>query len=154
MGSAWRIVLESQAATAFSGEGAWRYGGRWNSRNVRVVYASEHQSTAALEVFVHNKPFNPDAKYKAFHLEWADSLTERFPAQKLPANWRAFPSSMATNELGDRWVHEKRSPVLALPSAISPADTNFLINPEHRDFKRIRIAPPIDYEFDSRLLGR
>jgi RES domain-containing protein len=44
--------------------------------------------------------------------------------------------------------------VLALPSAISPADTNFLLNPEHPDFKRIRIATPIDYEFDPRLLGR
>jgi RES domain-containing protein len=154
MGSAWRIVLQSAAAAAFSGEGALRYGGRWNSRNVRVIYASEHQSTAALEVFVHNKPFNPDETYKAFHLEWPDSLTERFPAEKLPVNWRAFPSPMETKEIGDRWIHEKRSPVLAIPSAMSPADTNFLINPEHRDFKRIRIAPPIDYEFDSRLLGR
>jgi RES domain-containing protein len=44
--------------------------------------------------------------------------------------------------------------VLALPSAISPADTNFLLNPEHPDFKRIRIFPSIDYDFDPRLLGR
>ena len=154
MGSAWRIVLKSEAPAAFSGEGAWRYGGRWNSRNVRVIYASEHQSTAALEVFVHNKPFNPDETYTAFNLEWPDSLTERFPSEKLPVNWRAFPSPMETKEIGDRWIHEKRSAVLAIPSAISPAETNFLINPEHRDFKRIRIAPPIAYEFDSRLLGR
>jgi len=43
---------------------------------------------------------------------------------------------------------------LALPSAISPADTNFLLNLNHPDFRRIRIAPPIDYGFDQRLLGR
>ena len=154
MGSAWRIVVQSEASTAFSGEGARRYGGRWNSRNVRVIYASEHQSTAALEVFVHNKPFNPNEKYKAFRLEWPDSLTERVPAEKLPANWRAFPSPVGIKEIGDRWVQERRSAVLAVPSVISPADTNFLLNPEHRDFKRIRIAPPIDFEFDSRLLNR
>jgi RES domain-containing protein len=154
MASAWRIVLEREAPTAFSGEGAWRYGGRWNSRNVRVIYASEHQSTAALEVFVHNKPFSSNEKYKAFRLEWADSLTERFPAEKLPANWRVLPAPVETKEIGDRWVQERRSAVLALPSVISPADTNFLLNPEHRDFKRIRIAPPIDYEFDPRLLNR
>jgi RES domain-containing protein len=76
------------------------------------------------------------------------------PAERLPVNWRAFPAPIATKEIGDRWFHEKRSRVVAIPSAISPADTNFLINPEHRDFKRIRIAPPIDYEFDSRLLNR
>ena len=154
MGSAWRIVVESEAATAFSGEGAWRYGGRWNSRNVRVIYASEHQSTAALEVFVHNKPFNPNERYKAFRLEWPDSLTEGFPAEKLPANWRVDPPPIETTEIGDRWVRERRSAVLALPSVISPDDTNFVLNPEHRDFKRIRIHPPIDYDFDPRLLNR
>src|SRR6059036_381133 len=154
MASAWRIVLESEAATAFSGEGAWRYGGRWNSRNVRVIYASEHQSTAALEVFIHNKPFSPNEKYKAFRLEWSDNLTEIFPTKKLPVNWRVTPPPAETKEIGDCWVQERRSAVLALPSAISPADTNFLLNPEHRDFKRIRIAPPVDYDFDSRLLNR
>ena len=57
-------------------------------------------------------------------------------------------------EIGDRWVQERRSAVLALPSAISPADTNFLLNPEHPDFKRIHITSPIDFEFDPRLHGR
>ncbi|SRR6266513_2823345 len=154
MGLAWRIVLESEAPLAFSGEGAWRYGGRWNSRNVRVIYVSEHPSTAALEVIVHNKPFSPDERYKAFHLEWSDSLTERFPAKKLPENWRVLPPPRETREIGDRWIGEQRSAVLALPSIISPADTNFLLNPEHPHFKRIRIHPPIDYDFDLRLVGR
>lgn len=154
MGSAWRIVVQSEASRAFSGEGARRYGGRWNSRNVRVIYASEHQSTAALEVFVHNKPFDPDEKYKAFRLEWPDRLTERFPAKNLPANWRVFPPPVEIKEIGDRWVRERRSAVLAVPSVISPAETNFLLNPEHPDFKHIRIASPIDFEFDSRLLNR
>ena len=154
MASAWRIVLESEAATAFSGEGAWRYGGRWNSRNIRVIYASEHQSTAAFEVFIHNKPFSPNEKYKAFRLEWPDRLAEFFPARKLPANWRISPPPAETMEIGDRWIQERRSAMLALPSALSPDDTNFLLNPEHPDFKRIRIAPPIDYQFDPRLLGR
>ena len=154
MGSAWRIVLESEAPLAFSGEGAWRYGGRWNSRNLRVIYVSEHQSTAALAVIVHNKPFSPNKRYKAFHVEWPDSLTERFPAKKLPENWRVLPPPRETREIGDRWIGEQRSAVLALPSIISPADTNFLLNPEHPHFKRIRIHPRIDYDFDLRLVGR
>lgn len=154
MVSAWRIVLAGEAAVAFSGEGAGRYGGRWNSRNVRVIYASEHQSTAALEVFIHNEPFWPDEKYKVFHLEWPESLMEVFPIRALPVKWRSAPSLAETREIGDSWVQESRSAVLALPSAIIPADRNFLLNPEHRDFKRIRIHPPVDFQFDSRLLGR
>ena len=154
MASAWRIVRASRANTAFTGEGPWRYGGRWNSLGVHVVYVSEHQSTAAFEVFANRVPFILEEKYKAFCLEWLDSLTESFPIQKLPANWRVTPPPAETMEIGDRWVQERRSAVLALPSAISPDDTNFLLNPTHPDFKRIRIHPPINFDFDPRLLGR
>jgi RES domain-containing protein len=118
-----------------------------------LVYLSEHQSTAALEVFVNNKPFLPIYKFKAFHLEWPDGTTEVVPAKTLPANWRIHPPPMETREIGNRWVKERRSAVLAVPSAITPADTNFLLNLEHPDFKRIRIGPPIDFEFDARLLS-
>jgi RES domain-containing protein len=154
MAEGWRIVLESEVSTAFAGGGARRYGGRWNSPGVRVIYVSEHQSTAALEVFAHNKPFLPIYTFKAFRLQWPDDLTEIFPTKKLPANWRIHPPPIETREVGDRWVKQGRSAVLALPSVISPADTNFLLNPEHPDFKRIRIHPPINFEFDPRLLGR
>jgi RES domain-containing protein len=60
----------------------------------------------------------------------------------------ACPPSFETREIGDQWAKERRSAVLALPSALSPADTNFLLNPEHPGFKRIRIASPTDFEFD------
>jgi RES domain-containing protein len=154
MASAWRIVRVSRARTAFTGDGPWRYGGRWNSPGVRVVYVSEHQSTAALEVFANRMPFVVEENYKAFYLEWRDTFTEVFPLTNLPVNWRTHPPSIETKEIGDHWVQERRSAVLALPSAVSPADTNFLLNSEHSDFKRIRIAPPIDFEFDARLLNR
>ena len=154
MASAWRIVRASREKTAFTGEGPWRYGGRWNSPGVRVVYVSEHQSTAAFEVFMNRVPFILEETYNAFHLEWPDALTELFPIKRLPPNWRVYPPPAETSEIGDQWIREQRSTVLALPSVISPADTNFLLNPEHPDFKRIRIASPIDFDFDPRLLGR
>jgi RES domain-containing protein len=154
MASAWRIVRASREKTAFTGEGPWRYGGRWNSPGVRVVYVSEHQSTAAFEVFANRVPFVLDEEYKAFRLEWPDNLIENFPIKKLPAKWRISPPPVETMEIGDHWVKQGRSAVLALPSVISPADTNFLLNPEHPDFKRIRIHSSIDFEFDPRLLGR
>ena len=154
MGSAWRIVRASRAKTAFTGEGPWEYGGRWNSQGVRIVYVSEHQSTAALEIFVHRVPFVIEEKYKAFRVEWPESIMEFLSATQLPGNWRISPRPAATIEIGDRWVKERRSAILAVPSAISPDDWNFLLNPEHADFKRIRIALPIDYEFDPRLVGR
>ena len=92
MTSAWRIVRASRARTAFTGEGPWLYGARWNSPGVRVVYVSAHQSTAALEIFVQRVPFIVEEQYKAFYLEWPDNLIEIFPVKELPANWRISPS--------------------------------------------------------------
>jgi RES domain-containing protein len=77
-----------------------------------------------------------------------------FSGEKIAVELAHF--SAASRDLGNwrPWIQEKRSAALALPSAISPADTNFLLNPEHPDFKRIRIHSPIDFDFDPRLLGR
>src|SRR5437016_14424319 len=114
MASAWRIVRASRANTAFTGEGPWRYGGRWNSPGVHVVYVIEHQSTAAFEVFANRVPFILEEKYKAFQLQWPDSLTEIFPANKLPENWKMYQPPAETMEIGDHWVGEQRSDVAAL----------------------------------------
>ena len=50
---AWRLDQAAFAATWDSGEGAFRLGGRWNSRGVRAVYCSVDPATAILEVAVH-----------------------------------------------------------------------------------------------------
>jgi RES domain-containing protein len=50
---AWRLDDARHARTWDSGEGAFRVGGRWNSRGVRAVYCSLDPSTAILEVAVH-----------------------------------------------------------------------------------------------------
>ncbi|MDX2222240.1 MAG: RES domain-containing protein [Rhodospirillaceae bacterium] len=50
---AWRIDPRPLAGTWDSGEGAYRVGGRWNSRGVRAVYCSLDPATAILEVAVH-----------------------------------------------------------------------------------------------------
>jgi RES domain-containing protein len=50
---AWRLDRARFAANLHSGEGAFRAGGRWNSRGVRAVYTSLDPATAILEVAVH-----------------------------------------------------------------------------------------------------
>jgi RES domain-containing protein len=50
---AWRLDQAAFASTWDSGEGAFRLGGRWNSRGVRAVYCSIDPATAILEVAVH-----------------------------------------------------------------------------------------------------
>jgi len=150
MPEAWRILKEKHAATAFTGEGAAKTGGRWNSRGVAVVYTSSTKSLATLESLVH---LNPPVffKYVVMEVQLDEALVETFPVKKLPADWRTEPPPPSTKAIGEAWVREARSAVLALPSVIS-GETNYLINPAHPDFKKISIGKPEPFVFDPRLL--
>ena len=154
MPSAWRIVRAAHGNSAFSGDGARIYGGRWNSPGTAVIYVSEHESLAALELFVHLTPLSPDDRYRSFRLEWEDKLTEYFLVKNLPVNWNAEPPTIQTMQIGDDWVHAGKSVALGVPSVLSTSEMNFLLNPKHVDFKKIKISQPVDYRFDSRLLNR
>lgn len=50
---AWRLDEDIHRTTWDSGEGAYRAGGRWNSKGVRAVYCSFDPAAAILEVAVH-----------------------------------------------------------------------------------------------------
>jgi RES domain-containing protein len=154
MPCAWRIVRAARVNTAFTGEGARIYGGRWNSRGTAAIYVSEHESLAALELLVHLTPLPPDDQYLSFRLEWGDKLTERFPVKNLPAHWNAEPPDFRTMQIGDEWVRAGKSVALAVPSVLSASEVNFLLNPKHPDFKKIKISRAVEYRFDSRLLHR
>ncbi len=154
MPSAWRIVRAARAKSAFTGEGARIYGGRWNSRGTAVIYVSEHESLAALELLVHLMPFPPIDRYLSFQLEWEDKLTEHLSPKSLPPHWKAEPPDLQTMQIGDEWVRAAKSVALVVPSVLSASEMNFLLNPRHPDFKKIKISEPIAYRFDSRLLDR
>ena len=147
---AWRILKERRAAHAFTGEGAAKTGGRWNSRGVAVVYTSCTKSLATLESLVHLNP-PVSFQYVVFRLKFDEALVEVFPARSLPADWRSEPPPPSTKTIGDDWVKAGRSAVLALPSVIT-GETNYLLNPAHPDFKKMAIGKPEPFIFDPRLL--
>lgn len=148
----WRIVPVSRAADAFVGEGARRFGGRWNSPGVAVVYGSAHKSLAALEQLVHRQPHRPNL-FKAFRFEFLETLLEILPPRSLPRDWRHSPPASAGQQVGDAWVRAARSAVLAVPSIIIPEELNYVLNPAHPDFKKVMVGKPEDFAFDPRLLS-
>jgi RES domain-containing protein len=145
----WRIVKEKHAKSAFSGEGARIFEGRWNSAGVRMVYCSEHLSLAALEILVHTQPVTIRDKFRVFRVSWDEAIMSAI--DKLPKGWNAQPPSLISKNIGDEWVHSGRSAVLVVPSVIVPLEKTCLLNPNHRDFARIKIKDQGSFSLDPRL---
>ena len=70
----------------------------------------------------------------------------------LPDDWRSPQPSERLREIGMRWLEERRSAVLAVPSAVIPAEHNYLLNPMHPEFSLIAIGEPVKIVTDSRLI--
>lgn len=150
--SAFRITKTHYVPTAFDGEGARRYGGRWNSPGTRVVYIASSLSLATLELLVHVEDLTliKDA-YRVIPVEFEQSLVRSLRLQELPEGWDDPVPSPPTREVGDRWVNSGESPILEIPSAVVPSETNFLVNPSHEEFSRIRFGEPVPLRLDERL---
>ncbi len=146
----WRLVTARYARSAFSGEGARLYGGRWNRKGVAVVYASESQSLAMLESLVQDEPLR--ARYFVIAATIPKSVRiERIGVEQLPADWRDFAVREQLQTIGTEWARKNASAVLAVPSAVVPAETNYLLNPVHPHFKHIEIGKPRALVTDLRL---
>ena len=147
----WRIVKEKHAKAAFSGEGARIYEGRWNSAGVRMVYCSENIALAALEILVHARPVTIRDKFRAFRVSFDEALMAVVDLKKLPRGWDAQPPGPVSKQIGDEWIRSERSAVLVLPSVVVPLERTFLLNPKHRDFKKIKIKEAGAFVLDPRL---
>jgi len=151
MAAGWRLVRQRYAENAFSGEGARRFGGRWNSPGTPIVYTSAHLSLAGLETLVHVQPLTPRDAFIVFRLEWEDRLMEILPESAWPPSWQAEPPGTSSMRIGDRWFREGRSAVLAVPSALIKEEKNYLLNPHHPDFRKVEITRIREFFFDPRL---
>ena len=150
----WRITTRrfaNPAALAFTGEGARLYGGRWNRIGLPVVYAAQSRSLALLEMLVQDEPLR--AHYVLIPAVIGKAVSRSsISMSDLPANWRNPQHRDALQAIGQRWLASGESCVLAVPSAVVPSELNYLINPLHADFAKIKIGKPEALETDSRLM--
>jgi len=147
----WRIIQRKFLKTAFTGEGARLYGGRWNSRGNAVIYTAQSQALAALEILVHLDSEKILQHYLAIPVSIPPDLIERLSPSALPKSWRAYPAPRSTRVIGDAWLARSSSPVLEVPSVVIPSESNFLLSPAHPQFSKLRIGKPLLFQFDPRL---
>ena len=136
----------------FDGEGAFRFGGRWNSRGTRILYTAGSLSLAALEMLVHLNNEEILLSYSFATTEFDESLI--LPVEKfrtLPENWNASPSPLEIQRIGDEWAEKQASVVLKVPTSVLPVEFNYLINVGHREFSKVKLGKPQTFTFDERL---
>jgi RES domain-containing protein len=144
----WRICRRRCAA---SGEGARLFGGRWNSRGVRVVYASTSLSLAAIETFVNLEPNLRPADLVSIEGEIPDGVEPiALDVRALPARWYETRDE-SLHRFGDEWIRDKRSAALLVPSAAIRGEWNVLLNPVHAEFSTINFRDPEPFDFDRRM---
>ena len=138
----------------FEGTGARLVGGRWNSPGRAVIYAAETFSTALLEVLVHSNLGRVPKTHVVIEITIPDAVQiEWLRGRDLPG-WDTSDQVVSRN-FGDRWLEERRSAVLLVPSRVTAGHENsVLINPKHRQFARIAASKPKDVQWDERLFMR
>jgi len=147
----WRICRARFADEAFSGQGARRFGGRWNSPGVPMVYSSSSLALAAMELFVHLEPNQqPDDLVSIAALLPEGEPASRLEPADLPPRWWTDDFAPART-IGDNWIRENKSLAIEVPSAALRMEWNVLVNPLHPAIAEIKIEKPQAFNFDERM---
>ena len=152
--SAWRITKQKHAKTALTGEGARLYGGRWNSAGRPVIYTAQSRALALAEILVHLESAQVLSRYVSFQAEISEPYIADVDLDSLRRNWRTEPAPKRLQAIGDGWLTSGASAALRVPSAIVIGEFNYLLNPFHPDFAKIRIHGPEKFLIDNRLAKR
>ncbi len=135
-----------------SGAGARINGGRWNSVGRAALYTSESKSLAIPEVLANTPLAILRANFSILTLEITGSfLTDEYTLSDLPAGWNAYPVPVSVTRMGDRWLTAGKTLLLKVPSVILPSEYNFIVNPNHPHFSKIKIKATEKLVIDKRI---
>jgi len=104
-----------------------------------------------LEILANRTTELPD-DYVAVRVEIPDDLSvTTLSGAELPHNWWVNPHQVETRDLGSAWARDLKSAVLRVPSAVIRWESNYILNPVHSEFDRIRFGEPEAFVWDDRL---
>ncbi|OCX50757.1 RES superfamily protein [Mucilaginibacter sp. PPCGB 2223] len=148
-------LSKQQYINDLSGRGAELTGGRWNSKGIPVLYTAESRALAAIEIAVHIPLGILPSNYHLATIQIPDiERAARINIEDLPSRWDAHPFIKITQQVGDNFVKANKHLLLQVPSATVKGDHNYLINPRHADFSKVKIIGIEPFEFDSRLFKK
>ena len=138
----------------WDGPGAPLIGGRWNSPGNPVIYGSLSYACAMLEILAHANIGRIPTTHRFVIAEVPEGVSiEKPDATELPVGWDT-ENTASGRVFGDRWLKEKRSVILVVPSMVARLDWNALVNPFHPDIDKLLVSLPEKVIWDKRLFGR
>ena len=132
--------------------GAALHGGRWNNKGMYILYTAASPSLALLESLAHIKNV-VSQNFCMICLDIPEDNVTAIQAADLPAHWRSFPAPDVLKKLGDNFIHDGTYLAIKLPSAIMPEEQNYLINPAHKEFEKIKTLFSRKIVLDTRVVG-
>lgn len=146
-------ICNSQYANDISGVGAKLYGGRWNSIGNAVLYASSTRALAALEVLVHLLPKNAQRiNFSVIAIEAPENSMKEITYDNIEYELMQNGFDSNFKFIGDNWLKQNTSLLLKVPSIVIPEEFNYLINPLHPDFTKVKVVETKSFSFDKRLI--
>jgi RES domain-containing protein len=144
----YKIALEKYSKSlAASGVAA-----RWNSRDIKIIYTASTRALACLENVVHRSAIGLQANFRTMIIEIPDSLPITvIKKEELSTDWYLFEHYPYTQLLGDSWISKGETSILQVPSAIIAEECNYLLNPMHKDFEKVKLSQTEPFEFDPRI---
>jgi RES domain-containing protein len=144
-------LSKSRFADDLSGKGAEIAGGRWNSKGMAMLYTGASRALCTAEIAVHVPLGIVPFDYWMIAIEIPDDSIFELETGKLPKKWRDFPHQTSTQNIGNEFLKENKFLVFKAPSAVVQGDFNYLINPFHPDFSKVKIVNKEPFSFDNRL---
>jgi len=133
-----------------SGTGSKLTGARWNSKGIPVLYTSQHISLAVLEMLVNTNFKDYDIALDLMFINFPDQLSvASIELRRLKKDWQN--DFEYTRYIGDEFFKQKEFLILKVPSAVIHDEYNYLANPLHADFKKIKITKTKSFWPDERL---
>lgn len=149
----YRIERSKYLETTLAGVGVAKTEGyRWNSLDTFIVYTSESRALATLEISAHldiNEDLPTDRRYIEIDIP-EDIEILQLEITDLPKNWDTKPPGVESQLIGDSFVELDDFCVLRVPSAVVPPEYNYLINPKHKDARKIKVVSHEQMKFDNR----
>ena len=143
-------ISNSTYSDDISGTGSKIFGSRWNSRDIPVLYTSQYISLSVLEMLVNTNFKDYSIALDLMYIKFPDDQpTTAIELNNLKNNWK--DDFDYTRYIGDEFFKLKESLILKVPSAVILEEHNYLANPLHADFKKIKIIKTKSFWPDERL---